>query len=162
MKWKQFFKTSQYGNVSFKREILHIASYLLIIVFLRLSCLEYSEQGFFFTGWLHAADKPGGIRDGSENVSRGISIVFRKWTCCSWSLMIWSVHTVHAFVVQPSSSTKDPNPQGSCYVSVLIAVLLQNFSQCLQDTQANKRALAVRYIWMHCSSKGIKFRTACC
>lgn len=136
--------------------------YLVITVFLRVSCLEYSGQELFLTGWLHAADKPGGIRDGSENVSSVISIVFRKWTCCSWSLTTWSVHTVHAFVVQPSSSTKATNPYGSCYVTVLIAGLLTNFSECLQDTQANRRALVLRYIWMHCSSKGNKFRTACC
>lgn len=62
----------------------------------------------------------------------------------------------------PPATKKATNPHGSCYVTVLIAGLLMNFFECLQDTQADKRALAVRYIWMHCSSKGNTFRTACC
>lgn len=61
-------------------------SCLLCRVFHIALSLKHSEWKPFLTGWLHAADKPAGIKNGSGSSTSGISVVFRKQTCCPGAL----------------------------------------------------------------------------
>lgn len=61
-------------------------SCLLCRVFHIALSLKHSEWKPFLTGWLHSADKPAGIKNGSGSSTSGISVVFRKQTCCPGAL----------------------------------------------------------------------------